>query len=312
MKLSAHLFNRIHALLGVSLFLTCSASANTIDVFLIGGQSNGDGRGTVSAPDSTSPSDLEADDPAVYNASLTDNIPYYYGTAKTTDYAGAQGAEFGPEVTFGLSMQSYEASQGNTIALIKYSPGGTNLYSQWAAGGTGTTAGDGSVYQTFQSDVATDMAALTKANPGATIVIAGMIWMQGESDTAPPYDTEYQTNLTNFVNDIRLTYGTDLPFVIGELSSKQAGAGSAAELATIQAAQVAVSQDLPDVGIVNTNSFPLNTDVLHFSDVGQVDLGNGFATQMEDILAAPEPSTWALLLASVAALGFVARRRQQA
>ena len=290
-----------------------SASAQqTIDVFLIGGQSNGDGRATVSAPDSTSPSDLEADDPAVYNASLTDNIPYYYGTTKTTDFAGAQGAEFGPEVTFGLSMKSYEASQGNSIALIKYSPGGTNLYSQWAAGGTATTTGDGPMYQTFQSDVAKDMAALATANPGATIVIAGMIWMQGESDAVINSGTDesllYQTNLTNFIDDVRLTYGANLPFVIGELSSKQSGTGPTAQRNNVRAAQVAVAGALPDSGIVNTDNFPLNTDALHFSDVGQVDLGNGFATQMQDILAAPEPNSYLLLLSALPLLLWVGRR----
>ncbi len=137
------------------------------------------------------------------------------------------------------------------------------------------------------------MTALQAANPGATLKISGMLWMQGEADAGVSTEAAaYQTNLTNFVKDIRLTYGANLPFVIGRLSNSQTGAG--AYLSTVQAAQNAVAASLPDVGIVNTNSDPTIGN-LHFTPVGQEDLGNQFATSMETLITTPEPSGLNLL-----------------
>jgi hypothetical protein len=295
---------------GVILF-TAAARGETIDVFLLGGQSNMDGRAAASGL----PSNLLNPQPNVlfdYGSGLTTLRPE---SADTT--TGGASQEFGPEVTFGYSMAQYYASQPNTeVAIIKYAVGGTNLYSQWAAGGTATEASDGPDYVAFQNTVNTALAAIKSANPGATVVIAGMDWMQGESDAVINSGVDeslaYQTNLTNFIDDVRLTYGADLPFVIGELSVNQTGTGAAQQRANVMAAQVAVSKALPDVGIVNTNSFPLNSDNLHFSTVGQEDLGDGFATQMEALLV-PEPDPLSLLLGSVGLLlflGFPSMRRK--
>jgi hypothetical protein len=297
----------------------CLVHAETIDVYLIGGQSNADGRAVASGL----PSSLQQPQT---------NVPFYYGGVNGSGFTSLQpesygqinqGAsqDFGPEVTFGLSMAQYTASQPNTeVAVIKYALGGTNLYSQWAAGGTGTEAGDGSVYDSFQNTVTAGLQALRTANPTATINIDGMIWMQGESDAVitngVDESTNYGSELTAFIKDVRQTYGTNLPFVIGELSAYQTGTGPAAQRNNIRAAQISVASSLPDTGIVNTDSFPLNSDSLHFSTSGQESLGYGFATQMQDLVsAAPEPpAVWLVLVggAFLVILGRSARRRAQA
>ena len=53
-----------------------------------------------------------------------------------------------------------------------------------------------------------------------------MVWLQGESDAVAGYASSYQTNLTNFIADVRATYGADLPFVIARLSSGQTNLNS--------------------------------------------------------------------------------------
>jgi hypothetical protein len=289
-----------------TLILDMRANANeTIDVFLIGGQSNADGRALASGL----PASLQQPQ---------SNVPFYYGTGSTVTSLQPesfglinQGAtqDFGPEVTFGYSMANYYSGQANTeVAVIKYAAGGTNLYSQWAAGGTATEAGDGSVYDNFQNAVTNGLKAIAKANPTATIKIDGMVWMQGESDATivngVDESLQYQTELTNFIGDIRLTYGANLPFVIGELSSKQTGTGATAQRNNVRAAQVAVGSTLPDTAVVNTDTFPLNSDALHFSTVGQEDLGYGFATDLQSFLPIPEPSSAPLLAFGIAFLGF--------
>lgn len=214
-----------------------TAQAETIHVFLIGGQSNGDGR----ASSTGLPSQLlspQTDVPYYWanDTAATPGVPTSLGTLLTLRPNTSRTSQLGPEVTFGRSMSDSYAAYGQKIAIIKYAAGGTNLYSQWAAGGTSGTAGDGSVYKSFQSIVGAGLSALQTANPGKTLSIDGMIWMQGESDSIATFSAQYQTNLTNFISDIRLTYGASLPFVIGQLSANQTGTGSASFRNDVRAA----------------------------------------------------------------------------
>ena len=79
---------------------------------------------------------------------------------------------------------------------------------------------------------------------GTSLDLQGMMWMQGESDASAAYATSYQTNLTTFITDIRATYGADLPFVIGRLSSGQTNLNST-YLNQIRNAQDAVASADP-------------------------------------------------------------------
>jgi lysophospholipase L1-like esterase len=290
------------------------AESETINVFLIGGQSNADGRATVSGL----PSNLQTPQ---------NDVPFYYGISNsratairksefTTLRPGLSNtSQFGPEVTFGRSMADYYAAKGGSIALIKYANGGTNLAVDWHAGGTATTTGDGAIYQNFQSIVTSGLAALQAANPEATLQIAGMIWMQGESDSNV-LSAQYQTNLTAFINDIRLTYGADLPFVIGQLSTNQTGTnadagGTTQNRNTVRAAQAAVASTLPHAALVTSGTFGLNADNLHFSAAGQQALGNAFATQMQSLVAVPEPSTTSMAASALLLCALVGRFRQR-
>lgn len=295
------------------LFLA-SAECETINVFLIGGQSNADGRATVSSL----PSNLQ---------SPQNDVPFYYGisNSKSADIRKSEfttlrpglsnTSQFGPEVTFGRTMADYYAARGESIALIKYANGGTNLAVNWHAGGTATTAGDGAIYQNFQSIVTSGLVALRAANPDATLQIAGMIWMQGESDSNA-LSAQYQANLTAFINDIRLTYGTDLPFVIGQLSTNQTGTnadagGTSENRNTVRAAQAAVASALPHAALVTTGTFGLNADNLHFSAARQQALGSAFATQMQTLVAVPEPSTTSMAASALLLFALVGRVRQR-
>src|SRR5262249_15289957 len=120
--------------------------ANTnriIKTFLQAGQSNADGRALTNGL----PSNLLLPQ--------TDVFIYYGDTGNfTVLQPGLSSAakSFGPELTFGRSLEDFFAltnhiSTNNvTVAIIKYSVGGTSLYSDWAAGGTAVTNGDGVRY----------------------------------------------------------------------------------------------------------------------------------------------------------------------
>lgn len=151
------------------------------------------------------------------------------------------------------------------------------------------------------------MTALQAANPGATIVLQGMIWMQGESDAVNGRSASYEANLTTFIKDVRLTYGADLPFVVGQLSAAQTGTGVATYREQVRTAQANVANADARTTLVDTDTYSLKPDALHFDTAGQQALGYGFATSMQSLLV-PEPSSALLIVCGAAAIA--ARRRR--
>ncbi|MEY3895205.1 MAG: hypothetical protein RLZZ214_724, partial [Verrucomicrobiota bacterium] len=250
-------------------------SVTRLRIVLLGGQSNADGRATISGLP-TSPVNLQQPQA---------DVDFFHkvegGTAALTTLRPglSETAQFGPEIILGREMADLWASETNTrVAIIKYANGGTNLAVQWKGGGNATTTGDGTEYVVFQQTVTAGLAALAAAYPSATLDLQGMVWLQGESDATAAYAPSYQTNLTNFITDVRATYGAALPFVIARLSSGQTNLNST-YLNQVRAAQDAVNAADPRTGILITDSFGLNADNLHFSAAGQQSIGEGFALQ---------------------------------
>ncbi len=307
------------------LLLAPTLPAATLHVYLIGGQSNADGRG-LNAGLPTNPVNLQAPQ---------NDIPFYYrspgyntgvystlrpGSAGSP--APANGA-FGPEITFGRTLADWTATNlpGDRIAIIKYARGGTSLFEDWKAGGTATTTGDGSDYQIFQAVVANGLAALNgdPALADFTIQLSGMVWVQGESDVvsqgANASATNYGANLTDFIVDLRLTYGADLPFTFSRLSDNQTAYTTPANLAAfnlVRAGQSAVDNAIANTFLINTDpaAFAVGSDNIHFTAAGQIALGNAFA---ESVIATavPEPTAGMLIgigLTAIALRHLIRRR----
>lgn len=262
-----------------------------IKVYLQGGQSNADGRA------------IPAGLPANLLAQQTD-VLIYDGDASIFTYLEPGLSNpfgyFGPEVTFGRTLadfygQTNHISTNNVmVAIIKYAVGGSSLYSDWAAGGDSSTAGDGPIYTAFQTSVQAGLAQLSAAFPKAIIELDGMIWVQGESDIdlssgasgytpTPAASAAYGTNLVNFINDVRLTYatnrpyGTNLPFVISRISTNQTAFSNPVDwwsfpyYLEVRAGQAYAAATL-------TNTYMLDTDGSQFSvgTIGPLIIGNTY------------------------------------
>lgn len=237
-------------------------------VVLQAGQSNSDGRGDTAGL----PAELQAPQ---------DDIDFYYRETTnvlTTLRPGTSATSgFGPEITTGRGYADLVVSDASTrVAIIKYAVGGTSLSTNWKPGGDDTTTGDGPYYVTFQQTVTNGLAALQALYPSATITIDGMTWMQGESDNTVA--STYATNLAAFIADVRATIQPDLPFIVARLSSQQTNVG--AGLATLRTAQATVAAADPWSGLVDTDTFPVKPDALHFDAAGQQMLGHAFAFQL--------------------------------
>lgn len=293
-----------------TLALASGAGAATIKVFILGGQSNADGEADSAG---LSPPLSDPQNDVLYyqgNGNPSDSVPE--NEWMSLQPGGAQDVgEFGPEVSFGRTMADAIGSPDQTVAVVKWATGGSTLANQWAAGGDGTLSGDGTAYSSFQNTVDSALADLVLdglVGPGDDIMLGGMLWMQGESDaTFPNAAADYLTNLSIFLDDVRETFGGDLPVAIGRLSSSMTDlcdGGDCSGLQTVRAAQEALAAADPLNLLVDTDALSM-LDGLHFDAAGQVGLGEAFAAAM---LSVPEPSSLALLVA-FASVGLGLRRR---
>ncbi len=239
-------------------------------VFLIGGQSNAVGHGPAS--DLSREAFFPQEDVDFFYH-LPDG-PFEHVTVRP---GGMRNGSFGPEISMARRLADLFEDGGRTrVSIIKYARGGTNLHTQWAADGSPSDVFDGPEYRVFQETVRRGLVALQEKYPEAELEIAGMAWMQGEADRDPRYNPFYQANLERFILDLRKTYRSDLPVVIGRLSINQRRIPTD-ELEAIRRAQDGVGQTDPLIMVVDTDEMPVLPDDLHFDAEGLLEMGKQFA-----------------------------------
>lgn len=269
------------------------ASAEHYHVYLVGGQSNANGRGDAAQlPEAL--------------AGPQKDVRFYWHRTQSTKNIGhlvedswielAPGSghgskapvyakEFGPELSLGRELADRNADKN--IAIIKYSHGGSNLHTQWAA--------DGEMYKTFIETVRAGLHGL--AADGHTYQLGGMIWQQGEADAGSlKHAKNYQANLTEFITRIRndLSGAQALPFVIGGLSDSQddsintPGTG----WSIVRSAQQAVAKSVPHVGFANADGCATRVgDAIHLNHTAQLALGKAHAAELMRLSAESSPAS---------------------
>lgn len=250
----------------ISLLFSFSHQANAehFKVYLLGGQSNAAGKALISGL----PSDLQA---AQTNVRIfhgdNSGVGTWQHVAPGISQEGPQ--YFGPEITFGRDLAN--ANPTDNIAIIKYALGGTTLHTKWDPNTPGAQ------YAAFSSTIANALKALTVA--GDTYQVAGMIWMQGESDGWPKQSTlaqakAYESNLTNFIAKVRADLDiANLPLVIGKIFDTPVWKYGT----YIRSAQEAVNTSVANTGLVDTDDLSLG-DPRHYDTASMMSLGSRFAT----------------------------------
>jgi len=229
-----------------------------IKVFLLGGQSNMSGSGTAV---SDLPPELQG---------AQSDILFFHGSSSALEHLQpGSGSSYGPEITFGRAVA--DTFTNDTFALIKYARGATDLENDW-------NPATGSTYTVFRNVVSNGLNALVQA--GYAVEIVGMLWTQGERDARLGFEAAYETNLHEFVADVRSRYGVGLPFFVSQLSSQQTSL-PASGLAKVRQAQASIAAVDPDTYLIVTDTFDMGDDNLHFSSAGQMALGQGFADAYE-------------------------------
>ncbi len=231
-----------------------------IKVFLLGGQSNMVGVGK------------SAELKAPYNKPHPE-VKLWHGGKWVP--LGAVGGTFGPEVTFGHAIGA--ALPEDDVYLVKYAASGTALYNDWSPSGGGQ-------YKHFMGTAKAALANLDGA--GTDYEIAGMLWMQGESDAAENQAEAYDANLRAFIADMRKQFDTpQMPFAIGRV--KDFYGGATGQAAIVRSAQQEVAESTDAVEWFDTDGYSL-ADGGHYNAAGLVEMGKDFAGAMEKMLSEAE------------------------
>ncbi len=233
----------------------------SVDVYLLGGQSNMSGLGEVAAL----PPSLQVAQDDVWLFSSWQ--PRWNGLVPTSEYGNAY---FGPEVTFGRALGDVT---DRPVALIKHSVGGTDLAIYWHPGVTEDDPDMGAGYSTWLTTVRAGLAALEAS--GEVPRLAGMIWMQGESDALDlSMAAVYEDNLRNLIARVRQDTGEPaLPFALGLIDCIPCGSGRN----LVRAAQQLVADEDPTVFALETEDLSMWTDAVHYNGPGMRTLGDRFA-----------------------------------
>ena len=200
------------------LILPSIAAAQTIDVYIVAGQSNADGRGDVSDLSEAQLANLENDtiisyvnpgsereravptstppDLDVGTNGFTPLVPGGFSVDGTS--ARQLTPTFGPELSFGALIAEATGSN-NQIAIIKVSRGGASLRNDWRVNPTvdpGPDTPEGFLYRALLEEVPARLAELEA--DGSTAIVRGVVWHQGESDSVNGVD-EYVERYIEFV-----------------------------------------------------------------------------------------------------------------
>lgn len=161
----------------------------------------------------------------------------------------------GPE----LSMGRFIDGITHGFALVKFSIGGTSLAVNWDPTGTYPTGTN-----LFDQMVAYLQAAETDLGG----YIAGIVWIQGESDgTDSAQAAAYEANLTALIAALRVTW-PGLPFVFNRLSTSSV----AVYKTDIRTAQENVATGDAATWLVDSDGLALDSG-LHFVSDSYIDLG---------------------------------------
>ncbi len=272
-----------------------AVSSKTVDVYLLGGQSNMQGVGKIKDLPAGVPKEI----PFAYFWSNRQFEPLVLGKTKTS----ARVTEFGPEIGFALRMAAPE----RPVYLAKYYASGMPLHHGWDGnrwvGGEplpgrrnfypGEHMNDrntGTLYIEMRSTFRQAISNLVEA--GMTPNVRGFVWMQGEQDSkrdtsANAYATSLSRLRKRLAEDLELP--EDLPIVFGQVLPHEPPLDRFTHRTEIRAKMAACDwksgkpESMKNGVMVSTDGFSLESDTVHYDAKGQLKLGYAFAEAMQSI-----------------------------
>ena len=233
----------------------------SLQIFLLAGQSNMAGRGTVEAQDSVVNPRVRKLDESMKWVPAVDPLHW--------DKPALVGV--GPGRSFGLALAA--ADTNARIGLVPTAVGGSPI-SSWAPGvrdpGTGTYP--------YDDALARMRVALRDGK------VRAILWHQGESDATPELSPIYEAKLRALIARFRSDLGEpDLPFIIGALG-QFAGRPWTADVRRVDAAHRAIAASLENVAYVSSDGLRDKGDSLHFDAASARTFGQRYAAAYLSLL----------------------------
>jgi len=264
----------------LSLGVAVQAEENPMRVFILAGQSNMRGQGVASEV----PAERLKADGVEWFANPTGR-PFDMPSEKQPDGAWKpvwecdvesaawmpfkiKTSNIGPEVSFVEEIK--KAFPDSKIGILKFSVNGSNLNIDWMGRGHRVC---GKLFPQM-------LDALRAAGKDQNIEWAGMLWMQGESDSKNTGDSNaYADNLKRLINEVRETVGApEMPFVAGRVNPPEEKYSVAPVVR-----QALEASGLPNCGWVDCDDLPKKKDNLHYDTEGQLELGRRFAEKIKEM-----------------------------
>lgn len=239
------------------LFFLSTSNVQAKDlIFVLAGQSNMAGQGVAS--------ELA---PAYRQA--PSNVEFYYNGYKTPLN---RFKHFGPEI--GFAHEISRLFPHDKIKLIKFAVGGTSLFAWdpiWDANKAHSTrnASAGPLFNKL-------IKAVNIQFDSSNDKLAGIIWMQGETDAK--YTTaakQYAGNLNRFVSALRAKLSSpNAAFIMGSINPPLELFPSTT---IVQQTQKLSTRRIRNLHLVKTDDLAKRNDRLHYNAKGQLELGKRFA-----------------------------------
>jgi iduronate 2-sulfatase len=252
--------------------LAPAAHAAAVDVYLLAGQSNMDGRGKTKELEEALKEPLPAV-PIWYRQPLGDSggfQPLAPGFSIPPGHKGGlPGPTFGIELSFARALLARQPQQ--RIALIKGSRGGTTI-EQWSPGQAGKPDSQGECYRLFVDTIAKAIAALKSG--GDVPTIRALLWHQGESnakDTAEVYQAKLERLIARLREDVALP---ELPVLVGEVIDNGERDG-------VRAAQKAIAGAVKGVTFVTCVGLTSSDKGTHYDTKSVLEFGQRFAAALK-------------------------------
>ena len=282
----------------LSLGLACSAvslsslQAEKVDLYLLGGQSNMEGQGSIKQ---LKEEQKKFSKPVhFWNGKAWENLKV--GQTRTSNKPD----RFGLEISFAQEM----AKLGENVYMVKHSASGMPLHHGWhrntwkggepEAGRVNFYPGikkndpkQGSLYKIMLKRYQDSIAALKKQ--GHTPVVRGFLWMQGEQDSKNELSaTVYGECLKRLRDRLAEDLGVEkLPIIYGQVLAYEPALERFThrkEIREVMAQSDSTSghaKALKDAFMVATEGCSLKKDTVHYDTAGYLQLGRKFAERLQ-------------------------------
>ncbi len=239
--------------------------AETIDVYVWAGQSNAAGGAWPPVP----PGELGYQEDVLYYPNLVTDAQYEADSpidlqSLFTFWPEYNGASWGSEMSFAYDVS--RRSQ-NKIAIVKVAANGAGMDTRWKS------TLDGDLYDWLVTRLSVALDDITSS--GNTPNLAGVVWIQGESDAIWDYWAgNYGMNLSTLISDFRTDFNApDLPFVVPQLHQDVEGPA----VSIVREQQLTVAAADENVFLINNDDQEILADGLHYTNDMHIAVGQRIA-----------------------------------